>query len=133
MSESGRVSSPKRGPYTVGQRVWIYSRNGRGQGPVEGVVTKVGRTLVSVVEARYPSWKPETYRIDCGYRSDNYGHKWIRTEEERLYLDRESAAQERLRDLGIRFDIGSRVFSIEVLEAMADLIETMIAPASTQS
>lgn len=53
------------------------------QVPTEKVVAKVGRTLVYV--PKYPE-RPElgleAYRIEGGYRNDNYGHSQLMTREQ---------------------------------------------------
>lgn len=110
--------------YEVGQRVWIYDVNDRrSRGPREGTVTKVGRALVTVADVQFPAWAPQTFRIEDGRRNDKYAHQWIKTEQQRRRDERDAVAYQRLRDLGIRFDVGSRRLPVEVMEALADLVE----------
>lgn len=75
-----------------GQKVWILGANRRE--PSEGVVTKVGRTLVYVQER--PWNRHEAYRKDDGIRNDAYGHDFIRTEEQQRDIEE---ARELLREL----------------------------------
>lgn len=105
--------------YEVGQTVWIYDVNDRrGAGPEEGIVTKVGRTLVHVGSVKYPDWPSRTYRIEDGARNDPYRHSRIRTQAERDERERRTAVMAVLRGAGIRFDHGTR-FDVETLEALA--------------
>jgi hypothetical protein len=106
--------------YTVGQRVWIYDVNGRGENwPKEGEVVKAGRVLIHV---RSSAYGPTTLTFrDNGVRNDNYGHQSIKTDDERAEDERRTAALRVLSKAGVRFEWGCQP-SIEKIEAIAAIV-----------
>jgi hypothetical protein len=101
--------------YHVGQTVWIATNRGRH----EGVVEKVGRTLVHVRSG----WSLDAYRQDTGAINDSYGHSHIWTADELAERDRRAAANKALRDRGIWFDYRTRQLSTETLEKFIALVD----------
>lgn len=89
------------GKFYVGQKVVITGANRRE--PSEGVVTKIGRKLVTVREG---SWREKQYRIEDGVRNDAYGHDAILTQEEfaekieRIHIFKKLEAMMWLRNMG---------------------------------
>ena len=118
------MSEPK---YTVGQEVWVRNVNAGRRGPQRGTVVKVGRVLVQVEV--YPGhWTP--YRIETGYKNDEYYHEWIQTDEEYAETEARAAAHARIKDLHVRFDLGTRRLTAKTLNAIADLVEAEEEPKS---
>jgi hypothetical protein len=108
--------------FVVGQRVWVYDVNDRrGNGPIEGTVEKVGRTLIHV---RYVTWgDPVPFRMDTGRANDNYGHQWIKSDAKKALDERRDAALKVLYGHGLEIKMGySRHLSTEMIEAIADLL-----------
>jgi len=67
-----------------GDRVQVFdvngSRNGQPKGGWDGIVTKVGRKLITVTYNG--SHRPKAFRLDDGRANDNYGHQHIETVEQ---------------------------------------------------
>lgn len=123
MTHSAEKDAPQ---YVVGQRVWLYDVNDRAnRGPESVVVTKVGRKLVTI-EGKYGY--TATHRIETGRKNDDYGHTWIKTDDERAADDRREAAVKRMHAHGLRFDYGARRHSTEAIEAICDLLDTRVSP-----
>jgi hypothetical protein len=116
--------------YELNQRVWIYRYyRHSSDGPEEGRVTKVGRTLVTVASG-HNGYRTEQFRMDTGRLNDkSYGSgTYIQTDEEKLEAERRSAVLQKLLDQGIRFELRSaqsmhRLYSVETLERLAAVIE----------
>lgn len=104
--------------YEVGQRVWVYDVNGRGRGPDEATVTKVGRKLVTVAGPH--NWS-RTFRLEDGLRNDDYGHQWIRTDEEREAAERLTAVTAILAAARLRPEPGCTL-PLDALEAIAAIV-----------
>lgn len=104
--------------FYVGQPVLVDDINRNGRPLEEGVVTKVGRTLVSVQYGYHH--KPVTFRIDGGTRNDQYGHQWVMTFDEHIERVARDGAVRRLTAHDTK--VGSRV-STEVLNQIADLLD----------
>lgn len=109
--------------YTVGQKVWVYGINEK-RGPVEGEVTKVGRTLVTV----RGGYAERQYRIDTGrWNSRDFGgHYWIKTDEQRAEDERRTTVLARLGELGVegtRFGNGLRQYDVDTLERVVAVLE----------
>lgn len=110
--------------FTVGEEVildhWAMKRRST------GTVTKVGPKLVHVADKH---GDVRTYRRETGAINDNYGHSRIYNQQQWADLEAENAANQRLRDLRIRFDHGSRKLSTALKNQIADLVEADIAEA----
>lgn len=106
------------GKYEVGQHVWVRSQNRRAEG--EGTVVKVGRTLV-YVQGQWGT--PVAFRIETGVVNDKYGHEWVLTDAEMAEAERRAAVDARWKTHGLRMEYGQRATSIDVMEAIADLLD----------
>jgi len=110
--------------YEVGQRVWIYDVNGKrmfGANPIEGKVTKIGRTLVTV--ERFG--QADQFRIADGiWNNRQFGHnRRLRTDEEKAATERHVAVNEALVEAGVQFKFGAPAYSIEQLEAVLAVLK----------
>lgn len=102
--------------YEVGQTVVIHDQNEkRLGGPVTGIITKVGRTLVTI---KGPYGREVKYGMDDQSIRDNLGHSWFRT------LDQEAAAAQRQADLAT---IAERGFKLDYHARPADEILHLVA------
>lgn len=104
--------------YEVGQEVRVSDINGRRlrsypPGGWSGIVTKVGRKLVTV---RYQS-REQVFRIETGQSNDDYGHQSINTLEETEQYLRYGKAQEALKETDFQIKLG-RNPSVETLEGV---------------
>lgn len=76
-----------------------------GGGPAYGVVTKVGRKLVTVQqEGRYSI--EQVYRLDTRRANDNYGRAYFQTPEEYEEGKRRASILADLRERGIELRLG---------------------------
>lgn len=109
----------------VGDRVQVFdvngSRKGQPKGGWDGIVVKVGRKLITVdyVSARQGG---DVFRIDTGYRNDDYAHQYLKTVEQAAASLRRGKAVERLRNGGL--ELTPRVeIPTETLEALVAVLE----------
>lgn len=117
MSETGYA------PLAVGDAVVVFDVNGRRRGQPPGgwpgLVTKVGRTLVTI---RYGHGRgqEEQFRIDTRRVNDSYGHRSFTTPEEAERTERRRVAEAALRDRGVLLDhrCGLNLDEIEGLVAV---------------
>lgn len=109
--------------WIVGETVIIKDVNRPAR---EGRIEKVGRTLLHVSDSRYPSWKPETYRIEDGRANDQYGHRWVVTPEEDAAAAEYAGLVKQLRDAGITLGQQARHWPVEVLYS---LVSALPAPS----
>ena len=112
----------------VGQEVVIRNVNEHrrywtdGQPPC-GVVTKVGRKLVTVED---PYGNPKTYYIEDGQANDKWGHAWIQTKEAFAAQERRTELVHALRKTGL-FDAYYPKLHTDTLEAILQVITVMEA------
>lgn len=111
----------------VGQTVYVCEST-RGRRDQKGVVTKVGRTLITVKpehgrEAQYridDTWGNGRAKKNNAYSSTS---AWVQTEESYLVEQREARARQMLWDAGLEMRPAFRDrFSTDLLEAIVDLI-----------
>lgn len=74
--------------WTVGQTVFVEAVQ-RYASDRDGVVTKVGRTWVTVADADRPSWEIGKFRVDTGYEQSNV------TPARRIHSSREAREAEK--------------------------------------
>lgn len=111
------TAKEKQTKWYVGQDVHIEYRYGRSK---SGVVTKVGRTLVTV---KGPHGSDQ-FRMDTGRINDSYGSVYIYTMEEIEQRRAASEAEKRLREAGARFDYAVHArLTPEQKHAIADILE----------
>lgn len=104
----------------VDQEVWVFDVNDRGRGPDRGIVTKVGRKLVTI---KY-GYGERTFRIEDGQRNDNYRHQWFLTDEQYALGTRRKVAVNTIRDVLIGRAGGIKNgLPIELIESVAALLE----------
>ena len=112
----------------VGQEVFLrdvneapkYWKDGL---PPRGIVTKVGRTLLTVEDqCRHP----KTYRLDSGRANDKYEHALVQTLEDYADQKRRAELVTKLRQTGL---FGGYHVSLktDTLEAVLQVIEVMEA------
>ena len=109
---------PEREPLAVGTEVVIRDVNeSRLGGPRRGVVTKVGRKLVTVQDV---SWgREQVYRLDSRRSNDAYGHASIQTPAEQAEAERREWLRLALRERGVEVRLGwNRVIPTPVMEAL---------------
>ena len=104
--------------YEVGQQVWVYDVNrtegSLGRPPEPATVVKVGRRLVTVaISGSYQ----KTFRIENGVANDQYGHQWIRTDDERAARERHAELVAALRAHRVVLDFGCRL-TVDDLERL---------------
>lgn len=110
----------------AGDELLLRNRNTRfDREPRVVTVVKVGRTLVYIpVSERYPDGQTLAYRIDTGYRNDNYRHTRLETREQYEENEERARLQTRLRDLGIELDrFHARNPSLPRLRALVKVME----------
>lgn len=104
--------------YEVGQKVLLFERYRRGAEPREMTVTKVGRKLVTVEQYG----RPVQFRIESGHINDAFGSARICTPAAYAAEQAASKALAELRELGVRFDVGSRRLSLAALGAITEIV-----------
>jgi hypothetical protein len=68
-------------------------------------VAKVGRTLLYIpLSERFPDGRTLAFRIDTGYRNDNYQYTWLRTRADYEESEELSRLTSRLTQLGLSVD-----------------------------
>ncbi len=110
--------------FHVGQRV--FTRNVDGKAVIPARITKVGRTLVTIVEDRYarPDARGVQYRMDTQHVNDQYGYAYFSTEEQIADEQARDALVHRIDtaypQLGVR---GWRLLPLPTLRAITELLE----------
>ena len=112
--------------YAVGDRVILRDVNERrGDGPTGGVVTKVGRRLVTVT---VDHGREEQYRIETGRKNDRYEHGWIQTPDEYADEQRRGEILRALREAGVELRMGSgRKLSTDILAKILDVVTDQVS------
>jgi hypothetical protein len=104
----------------IGDTVYINDVNGLRGHPSTGTVTKIGRALVTVSYTGY--YPDEKYRLATQIINDKYGRRSFMTEAQELERARKLAASSSLQQHGIRLDWQCRDWSIEKMEAVAEVL-----------
>jgi hypothetical protein len=111
----------------AGDELLLFVRMGgrreKEQEPKVVTVAKVGRTLVHVLkyEGR-PEHGTDAYRIEHGYRNDDYGHTQLMTREGWEDQKRRYQVIDELRRHGVDVGVGGTK-PTAVLEALLDVME----------
>lgn len=121
-------------PFTEGQRVWVYSQNPRllPEHPMPATVTKVGRKLVTTRDDDQHG--PErTFRIEGGAANDQYGHEWVKTDQQKADDERRGVLNAELAACGLEMRTGYRL-PLDALEAVAAALrDTLGEPAQVRA
>lgn len=105
----------------VGDKVVICGYNIKK--PMEGEVTKVGRTLVTIKTGRIE----RQYRIATGIINDNYGHEWFLTTERFAAREQKKLDVETLRKHGLEESLG-RSMDPAKMHALVEFLENYKDP-----
>jgi hypothetical protein len=111
----------------VGDTLLLFTRMGgareKEQVPQEVTVVKVGRTLLHIpgVESQ-PDGKTFAYRIEDGYRNDNYRHTQLMTREAWEDENRRASLWDRLREHGLTGNMRGKPLTTE---ALADVVAVL--------
>lgn len=120
-----------RPKFAVGDKVWISYVEARRYGHVRhgGVVTKVGRTLVTVER---PGSYPEKYRIETGVQNGQFPRYRIDTDAQLEDQETRAHLTERLAAAGVRLleAKGYREPDLST-EALAQIVDVVVRDRST--
>jgi hypothetical protein len=110
--------------YEVGQEVVIHDRNERRLGgPWKGIVTKVGRTLLTV-EAAADYGRVYKYRMDDQQEAGGYGSRWFSTLEQEAARAQEAEDRATLAEHGFQLDMHARPTDA-ALHMVAELLRSV--------
>lgn len=112
----------------VGDTVLYFRKYGgrreEEQVPQEVTIVKVGRTLVHINKYEgKPEYGTETYRIDSGYRNDDYRHTYLMTREAYEAERRREEVSARLKKHGFEYNWRSEKKPVAVLEAVLKVLD----------
>jgi hypothetical protein len=114
---------------TIDQPVIVTTRSGRSHEKYPGKVVKIARKYVTI-EYFWGRDRPATmeFSIETQKEKGSEGWSWgavFRTMAQQDRVDRESAADEGFRELGLSHRIGTSKLSLEEMEAVVAVVKAM--------
>lgn len=109
----------------VGQEVVVRNVNERRLGgAARGMVTKIGRKLVTI-ETSGMGWSARQYRLDTQYTNDDWGHQWFLTVDQQADEDERDTLWQRIGEHGIVQKLGGGAGAVptEKLRIVAALLD----------
>jgi hypothetical protein len=121
---------------TIDQPVIVTTRSGRSHEKYPGKVVKIARKYVTI-EYNWAQDRPATmeFSIETQKEKGSEGWSWgavFRTMAQQDRVDRESAADEGFRELGLSHRIGTSKLSLEEMEAIVAVVKGMRACVETR-
>lgn len=107
----------------VGDTVKVFDVNGKRLGQPtdgwDGIVTKVGRKLVTIEYLR----QSKQFRLEDGSANDTWGHQHFKTLEQAALNERRRRAIQVLRTYDVELRLGGGKVPLELIEALAAVCE----------